>query len=492
MPSSVNNLSPPLVWPAFVLELQALYANKAPRIPLYLVGGSVRDACLRIETTDVDIAVDGDALGIARQTADWLDADLYIMDRERGVARVFVERDSKTILVDFARFRGLTLEDDLRDRDFTYNAMAVDLRGDLSGLIDPLGGAADLRDKVLRLCSVDSIASDPIRALRAIRQSTQFGLRIHPDALPQIRNHGPGMRTTSPERLRDEFFKLLALDDPAKALRNLSHLDLLRYALPGLDFAAVRPRSSDQTQYASDSGLQTVERMSTILTAISRKRTDNTAAAFDIGTLVMQLDRFRSPLEAHIRREYGNGRRHRELLVLAALLGHFGNDGASQDDIDTSNPTVRRIAQKIRLSHEEVRLLVTMVENAQRVEDRVEWTRLERHRFWFQLGESGIDAVLLAAARYLANRGIELDQRSWLRFVENATILLDAWFNFRDSLVYPESLLNGDDIMDMLKIRPGPAVGQLLTALREAQVTEVVTSEAEARSFVARAYKSMS
>lgn len=480
-----------LVWPALVHELRALYRSRNSRTPLYLVGGSVRDAYLRVETTDVDIAVDGDALRIARQSADWLDADLYIMDRERGVARVFVERDSKTILVDFARFRGATLEDDLRDRDFTFNAMAVDLLGDLAVLLDPLGGAADLRDKVLRLCSSDAIASDPLRALRAIRQGTQFGLKIHPDALTQIRCHGPGMRSTSPERLRDELFKLLALEDAAKALRILKHLDLLSYAVPGLDLTSEAPHASEVRPIASRGALQTVERMSAIMTAISGKRTDNSAAAFGLGTLVMQLDRFRSPLQDHLTRVYGNGRRRRELLILGALLHQIGQGNASHEHRDGSESIVTSIARQMRLSHEEERLLVAMVENAHRVDDRIKWSALERHRFWFQLGESGIDAALLSAANYLGAGGIELNQRSWLRFVENATILLDAWFSFRNSLVYPELLLNGDDIMALLMIKRGPIVGQLLTALREAQATGKATNEAEARAFVAHIYDSM-
>ena len=88
--------------------------------------------------------MDGDALRIAKQVADWLDADIYVMDRERGVARVFVKRESDTILLDFARFRGVTLYDDLISRDFTVNTMAADLLGDLSKLIDLLGGQRDL------------------------------------------------------------------------------------------------------------------------------------------------------------------------------------------------------------------------------------------------------------------------------------------------------------------------------------------------------------
>ena len=102
----MNDAGPLLLWGEFVVDLQRLLLDKGVKTPLFVIGGAVRDAYKRAHITDVDIAVDGDALRIAKQVADWLDADIYVMDRERGVARVFVKRESDTILLDFARFRG--------------------------------------------------------------------------------------------------------------------------------------------------------------------------------------------------------------------------------------------------------------------------------------------------------------------------------------------------------------------------------------------------
>ena len=160
----MNDPPPQLSWTDFVNDLADLLRTRQVNTPLYLVGGAVRDAYLRRAITDIDIAVDGDAVSLARRVADWLEGDVFIMDRERGVARVFVTRPGERIRVDFARFRGGTLEQDLRDRDFTMNAMAVDLLGDLQVLIDPLAGITDLRQKVLRCCSscsMKTILSEP-------------------------------------------------------------------------------------------------------------------------------------------------------------------------------------------------------------------------------------------------------------------------------------------------------------------------------------------
>ena len=463
---------PQLAWADFVLYLAEFLQTRQVDAPLYLVGGAVRDAYLRRPTTEIDIAVDGDAISLARRVADWLDGDIFVMDRERGVARVLLTRSGERLSADFARFRGDTLEQDLQDRDFTMNAMAVDLHGDLQVLIDPLGGLTDLRRKVLRCCSSRSFADDPVRMLRAVRLSAQFHLKIHPEAVAEIRARPAALAQVSGERLRDELFKLLALERAARALRVLLRMNLLQALMAqpsgrdnGERLARLRAESWDEA-------LAVVERMSALLTAVSARRTDNTAAAFDLGMLVIQLDRFRAALQAHITQEYGKARTHAELLILAALL----HDRAAGD--------VDSLLAVLKLSALEQRRLRRAIENYRRVGERASWSALDHHRFWRELDAGGIDAVLLASAEYLGSRGSDLKQREWLEFVATLMTLLDAYFNRHAEVVDPPLLLDGNDIRRLGKLKPGPVVGEILTALQEAQVTGAVQSEDEAADFV--------
>ena len=99
---------PQLSWTDFIYDLAQLLRKRKIDTPLYLVGGAVRDAYLRRVITDIDIAVDGDAVSLARRLADWLAGDIYVMDRERGVARVFVIWQDERFCVDFARSAGET------------------------------------------------------------------------------------------------------------------------------------------------------------------------------------------------------------------------------------------------------------------------------------------------------------------------------------------------------------------------------------------------
>ncbi len=484
----MNEFVPRLAWSEFVYDLQKLLRQNEINTPLYIVGGSVRDAYRRAEITDIDIAVNGDALKIARQVADWLDADIYIMDRERGVARVFINTVDGALLIDFARFRGPTLEDDLRDRDFTINAMAADLGGDLTRLIDPLGGLRDLRGKVLRICAEGAIAADPIRALRAVRQSTQLGLRIHPDSLVAIRPGAEGLALSSRERVRDEFFKLLGLEKASRGLRVLQHLGLLCKIIPDFQPFITGLVPAQQGNDTQSNMFTVVERMTAILTSIGERRTDNTAAAFDLGMLVVQLDRFRPQLRQHINRSYGNARNHQQLLVLAALLKNPSSSAASDGQARKPRQIARTVSRSLRLSLDEEKRLISMLGSTPDLRGRRPWSDLELHRFWFRLGENGIDALLLAVAGEMAKHGAKLDQSAWLRIVENVTISLDTYYNHRERVVNPDLFLKGNDVMDLLAIDEGPVVGKLLMALREAQVLGDVTSIDAARGFVKRRY----
>jgi tRNA nucleotidyltransferase/poly(A) polymerase len=135
---------------------------------------------------------------------------------ERGVGRALVPWEGGQMVVDVAQFRGPDLLADLRLRDFTINALAMPVRGERNRVIDPLGGMADLERKVLRRCGPESIASDPVRGLRAVRASVQYGLRIEPETQADMRAHARQLAETSPERVRDEFFQMLGSAKPAR------------------------------------------------------------------------------------------------------------------------------------------------------------------------------------------------------------------------------------------------------------------------------------
>jgi hypothetical protein len=456
----------PLRWPDFVERLQDILAENAQ--PIYIVGGAVRDALLERQLTDLDLAVAKDAIPLARRIANALRGDFFVLDAERDVGRVLVDTPDGRFMIDVARFRGDDLLADLNDRDFTINAMAVDLTADINLLIDPLNGERDLRDKLVRQCNPHAFARDPLRALRAVRQSVQFGMRLERDTLNDMRAVKAGLRQISPERIRDELVKLLALTNARGALRVAESLGLLDDILP--EVVRLRTVLLDNPEYANrlQETLAIVEKLFNVFVVISPQRTDHSGANFAIGMLVMQMDRYRRRLQEHVGHLWPNDRPHTALLVLAALLRDCTPDEAGAR------------AQALRLSNGERDRLTAVVRYYDLPLKMKDLSPLEIHRFWRQTGVAGVDVCLLAAANYLGVSGSKLDQDGWLQVVERLLMLLHAYYERYDELVEPPVLLDGNQLMSQLGLARGPMIGTLLERIREAQVTGEVRSVEDA------------
>lgn len=459
----------PLFWPDAVLELADLLSESEDEV--YIVGGAVRDAYLHRPLKDLDLITPHDAIRLARKLANRLGGDFFVMDAERDVARALVTTPQGRLNIDVARLRADTLLADLQDRDFTMNAMAVDLRDGLNLLIDPLDGERDIAQKVIRRCTPQSLANDPIRALRGVRQSVQLGYRITPETQADMRDRaGRLYASVSPERVRDEFFKLLTSDRPAVALRIADTLELLAELLP-----TVTP--------LKDAGwweetLLRVDKLSRLIATISSQRTDGTAANFELGMAVMGLDRFREQLQDHLATSWPNERTHTGLLLLAALL------------LKSEKLALATYAETLRLSNAEEKRLVALLRDKASGSAALillEINPLIAHRFWRPLGEAGVDVCLLTLADYTASAGQMLDQDAWVRLVERVRALLEAYYLNFETVVQPPPLVDGDLLQASLGLKPGAIIGVLLETVREAQVIGSVQTTEQALD-LARAY----
>jgi poly(A) polymerase len=474
----------PFTWPDIVLELQEILADS--NTPVYVVGGAVRDAYLHRPIHDLDLATPRDAIKLGRLVADRLRGAFYILDYERDVARVLIQpaqSPERRLVVDIARFRGDDLLADLVDRDFTFNAMATDLCADLTQIIDPLNGEQDLVNRIVRQCGPQAISDDPIRALRAVRQSVQFEARIEPKTLTNIRHAGPMLVAASPERLRDELFKLLQVSRPGAAIRVADRLGLLHAMLPEL-----RPlHSLALPEFCFSDGwehtLTVVERLHGLLAIFNALRSEDDTSSFSYGAVATALGHLRSNLEAHISTMWPNERMHRGLLVLAALLHRVGAAAQISGEFPNEERAGDLLAQKrataLRLSNDEKDRIAAIVRYHDLVRT-MDINDLEMHRFWQRLGEAGVDICLLAMAKYLAMTGIEIDHGGWIVFVERVQKLLDAYYNRYEQIVAPPPLLDGNQLMNALSLAPGKHIGRLLDIIREGQVTGEITTVDEA------------
>jgi hypothetical protein len=170
-------------------------------VEAYVVGGAVRDELLGRQIVDVDVAT-ADPEVAARIYAGMAKGALFPLSERHGAWRVAF-RDGRT--VDFTPLRG-TLEDDLRTRDFTLNAIARPVSG--AELIDPLGGRADLAASTLRAVGPTIFEDDPLRLLRAVRLEEELGVVLDEGTDGLVREHAELVTRPAGERTLGELERL--------------------------------------------------------------------------------------------------------------------------------------------------------------------------------------------------------------------------------------------------------------------------------------------
>lgn len=197
----------------------------------WLVGGAVRDRVLGRPLTDLDLVVDGDPEQAARAIAQTAGrAACFALSEDFGAWRV-VARD-RSWQADLERLRGGSLQEDLRLRDFTVNAIAEPIAG--GGTIDPLGGIEDLSARRLRMAGPRAFADDPLRVLRLVRIAVELDLEPERQTSAAARANAGELSRVSAERLFMELRRTLSSTRARHGLELLDELGAMAVVLPEL------------------------------------------------------------------------------------------------------------------------------------------------------------------------------------------------------------------------------------------------------------------
>jgi tRNA nucleotidyltransferase (CCA-adding enzyme) len=211
-------------------------------VALYLVGGVVRDLLLKRENWDLDLTVEGDGIAFARLVADRYGAGLAVFERFATVRLEFPDglkldiattrRESYAQPAVLPTVQPASIEEDLYRRDFTINAIAMQLNsGQFGRLLDVYGGQRDIRARTIRVLHAGSFQDDPTRIFRAIRFEQRFGFRLERTTarlLAQAASTNLIQQLSGP-RLQNEILLLFAEHDPVRAIARLRQLKLLRF-----------------------------------------------------------------------------------------------------------------------------------------------------------------------------------------------------------------------------------------------------------------------
>jgi tRNA nucleotidyltransferase/poly(A) polymerase len=352
------------------------------------------------------------------------------LDEERDIARVVFkgEGDVSSLQVDVVPL-GETIAENLAQRDFTINAMAMSLGQGVNEatlhepidslthlLIDPFGGLSDLRGRRIRVVRPEAFTDDPLRLLRAVRFAARLGFEMEAETWQAVCQHAPLLDRVAAERVRDEFFAIL------QARPCVPYLRLLRDA--GL-LGVVLPEMSDPVDVAR--GLQAVASVEQLIA------------------------------------EIGSARARETLLKFAALLCPVLPQPA----------TIESVAQKMKLSNEERRVLSLIALHHDKPRSMVAENTTSgkyRRRFFRAVGNVAVEVLLMAMA-------IQDEPDAALSVFVND--LLHDYFADAPS-AHPTRFVRGDEIMARYHLPPSPRIRELLEAIEEAEAEGQVRNREDA------------
>ena len=440
-------------------ELGARFRDAGEEIAL--VGGPVRDALLGRLQNDLDFTTSARPEVTERLVKGWADA-VWDMGRafgtigcRRGPWQVEIttyrsekyDPDSRKPSVDY----GDSLEGDLGRRDFTVNAMAVSLPG--RGFEDPYGGLVDLAHQLLRTPGrpEDSFSDDPLRMMRAARFAAQLGFTVAPEVVTAMTAMASRIEIVSAERVRDELVKLVCAPYPRKGLTLLVETGLAEHVLPELPALALERDEHHRHKDVYEHTLTVLEQ------SIDLEHRLGDGPDF--------VSRF-----AALMHDVGKPRTRKFLGDGTVTFHHHDVVGAK---------IVRKRMRALRFSNDEIDAVSKLVELHLRFHGygTGEWTDSAVRRYVRDAGDQleRLHILTRADSTTRNKRKAERLRRAYDHLEERIARLAE-----QEELDALRPDLDGNQIMQILGVPPGPEVGRAYKHLMELRMDRGPMTEAEA------------
>lgn len=416
-----------------------------------LVGGSVRDALLgrHSDYLDLDFVLTDRVVETAQAIARHYQAGFVLLDAERQIARVVFPQGT----ADFAQQVGATLEEDLRRRDFTVNAIAYDPR--LDRFVDPLQGYGDLQQRLLRMVSAENLAEDPLRLLRAYRQAAQLGFSLEAETRAAVKQFAPLLRQIAAERVQSELNYLLSTAKGTPWLTQAWQDGLLQDWLPNATAQSLKCVAE-------------IDRATVLLQEIIPE------FAMKLYGQVRLASSGYLPADSSPVKASGSARNWLITAKLACLLSAKTAEAETQlRRLKYSRTEVQAVSTVLKFLPQLFPANSTFETNqaVTTLTSPLNLSRREQYFFFQGVGTTFPAIAVLAIAQGLA--------------IEAIAPLIERFLNPNDPIAHSTPILTGQDLMTALKLPPGPLIGQLLAAIQLAKAEGSLSTAADALSLAA-------
>src|SRR3990170_768186 len=463
---------------------------------LFLIGGTVRDMLLNLPPKDIDLTCRG-ARDIAYNLANYRNASIVPMEKKPHTPcyRIVDRADSRNY-IDIAEIRGETIDDDLMQRDFTINAIAVEVNrdGSLAGTLDPLNGSQDIRHKIIKSVRHDAFISDPLRILRSFRLSAVLNFDIEPSTLDQIKEFVDLLKTVSGERILSELLLILRTANSALFINQMDQLGILDVIFTEISAMKGCTKNGFHHKDVWGHSLLTMENCEYVChpEIISGSQT---IPGQEIPKQVRYDKKGRDDREALFSSEVtmNLGRDNRlPLTKLAALLHDIGKPACREIDTDTGRITfyghdekgtrlMDVIAERLKMSNRDrdfLKLLIaehlhvlSLAKHGVKPATKMKWFR--------KMKDDSVPSVIVAMADVNSTLGPDSSTEERENFLRWSKETVKDYYEVIKNMFERRDLITGRDLI-ALGMEPGPEMGRILEQIRSAQDTGEVNSSEEA------------
>lgn len=413
----------------------------------YLVGGYLRDLLSGEISPDRDIAIKCDNLAkLTKKIADELNGSFVELDPVNEIYRVVFGND----YIDFAKLLNNNLIDDIKRRDFTINAITYDINNEK--FVDITGGKKDFEEKIIRTYKISNLSDDPLRTLRAIRFQAKLGFRIDDEIINFIKENNSLILNVAPERIHQELIKTFEGKFLIDALFSMDETGLLDVIFPFFKDIKKIPSNSHHHLDLFHHLIETTRNI-----RINKPELKLAAFIHDLA----------KPDCWTIEPETG---RHR-------FIGH--------DELGAKK--VVPFLKKLKFSNKEIEYISKMVQfhiypSALMKDENV--TERAIIRFIRKIGDDTLDLLELARADRLSARGPAVSDEMIEVNLSNLEKLKEKYFEISPKLKEMPKLVDGNEIMQILNLKPSPKLKEIIDEIKELQLEGKINTKEDAINFL--------
>lgn len=447
-------------------NIASFFPNK-----IYLVGGSVRDCLMGKDTYDRDLIVTDEDAGIfSQKVAEFFGGKFIPLDVENHIYRVVLS--DKLNYLDITNPVENSMEKDIKRRDLTINAVAVDIKN--CEILDLVGGLNDIKNQVLKGIEDENFVDDPLRILRVFRFYSLLGFEIDEHLLSIVTKYSYLIEKPAKERIEYELMKLFSGKYADLSLLKMDECGILEKLFPIVKELKQVPPNAHHHLDLFHHSIETIKQVQLL------------------------YDASQPEVKSHMDKvDFGGFSRlaHLKLACFMHDIGKFSTWTIEEDTgrhrfikhDDVGSKLAKPILKKMCFSNKQIEYITLMIKKHMyptMVVQAPELTDKVMMRFVRKMEEDAIDNILIAQADRLSARGPEITDEIVNENISALNKLLQFYLKAQETLKPLPKLLNGNEVMKILNISPSPKLGQIINALNEAQINGDIITKEDAISFV--------